>query len=162
MINSYDFCSVFRRRANAAAFVNGSPEYPNVHGRVLFYGVRSGVVVRAEITGLPRGASPCENPIFAFHIHGGSDCSGNASDAFANTGGHYNPYDCPHPYHAGDMPPLFGVNGNAISAFLTDRFTLSEIIGKALIIHSLPDDFTTQPSGNAGEKIACGVITPAM
>ena len=44
------------------------------------------------------------------------------------------------------------------SAFLSGRFTIDEIIGKAVIVHSSPDDFTTQPSGNAGEKIACGII----
>ena len=42
--------------------------------------------------------------------------------------------------------------------FLTDRFTLKEIIGRTVVIHSMPDDFTSQPSGNSGEKIACGVI----
>ena len=71
---------------------------------------------------------------------------------------HYNPKDCPHPYHAGDMPPLFGNNGEAFMAFMTDRFTVEEIIGKTVIIHSNPDDFTTQPGGNSGEKIACGKI----
>lgn len=42
--------------------------------------------------------------------------------------------------------------------FLTDRITLKEVIGKAVVIHSMPDDFTSQPSGNSGEKIACGII----
>ena len=42
--------------------------------------------------------------------------------------------------------------------FLTDRFKLKDVIGKAIIIHSMPDDFTSQPSGNSGEKIACGII----
>ena len=56
------------------------------------------------------------------------------------------------------MPPLFGCNGAAFSVFLTDRITVNEIIGKTVIIHSDPDDFTSQPSGNAGTKIACGVI----
>ncbi len=155
-----DFCSVFKRRANAVAFINGSDEYPTVHGRVLFYQVRDGVIVRAEITGLPSKAGSCSEPVFAFHIHSGTECSGNAADAFANANGHYDPNDCPHPYHAGDMPSLFGVNGRAFSVFLTDRFTVPQILGRTMIVHALPDDFTTQPSGNAGEKIACGVITP--
>ena len=50
------------------------------------------------------------------------------------------------------------VNGYAFSAFLTDRFTVKEIVGRTVIMHSSPDDFTSQPSGNAGEKIACGEI----
>lgn len=157
-INS--FCSVFSRRPNAAAFLNGSEKYPDIRGSVLFYKVNDGIIVRAEITGLPQNNKVCQNPIFAFHIHSGNSCAGKNNEPFPNTGGHYNPYNCPHPYHAGDLPPLFGVNGKAFSVFLTDRFTMPEIIGKTLIIHSQPDDFTSQPSGNSGEKIACGIITP--
>ena len=56
------------------------------------------------------------------------------------------------------MPPLFGNSGRAWLAFLTDRITVDEIIGKTVVIHSAPDDFTTQPSGNSGSKIACGAI----
>lgn len=154
------FCSVFRRRADAIAFISGGKSYPKIHGTVYFYAVSDGVVVRAEIDGLPRTANVCSSPIYAIHIHAGTECTGNKTDAFANTGGHYNPNNCPHPYHAGDLPPLFGVNSAAMSAFLTDRFTVPEILGKTVIIHSCFDDFTTQPAGNAGEKIACGVIIP--
>lgn len=160
MINNNDFCSVIRRRANAAALVTGSEKYPGIHGRVLFYQLRSGVIVRAEISGLPKRNPLCSNPIFAFHVHAGTECTGNETDYFANADGHYNPNNCLHPYHAGDMPPLFGVNGNAFLMFLTDRFRVAEIVGRTVIIHASPDDFTTQPSGNAGEKIACGIIKP--
>lgn len=83
----------------------------------------------------------------------------HGGEGFPHSGSHYNPNDCPHPYHAGDLPPLFGANGFAFSVFLTDRFTVHEIIGKTVIVHASPDDFQTQPSGNAGEKIACGEIT---
>ena len=69
-----------------------------------------------------------------------------------------NPNNLPHPQHAGDLPPLLGNQGYAYSAFYTDRFELPDIIGRSLIIHSGADDFTTQPSGNAGVKIGCGVI----
>lgn len=154
-----NFCSVFRRRADAVAFISGGRNYPKLHGTVFFYAESDGVVVRAEIDGLPKAGKPCSSPIYAIHIHDGTECTGNGTDDFANTGGHYNPNNCPHPYHAGDLPPLFSVNGKAMMAFLTDRFMVKEIIGKTVIIHSRPDDFTTQPSGNAGEKIACGVIT---
>lgn len=66
-----------------------------------------------------------------------------------------------HPDHAGDLPPLMRSNGNAFSAVVTDRFTPSDIVGRTVVIHSNPDDFSTQPSGNAGKKIACGVIRRA-
>lgn len=158
MKNPTDFCSIFKRRANAAAFLRGSNKYPNIKGNVLFYQLNTGVVVRAEIFGLPQSTRGCDNPIFAFHIHSGTECTGNSTDAFANANGHYNPNNCEHPYHAGDMPPLFSVNSNAFSAFLINRFTVCEILGKTLIIHSSTDDFKTQPSGNSGEKIACGKI----
>ena len=149
--------SILSRRADAVALIYGSDKYPNIHGNVMFYRVREGVLVRAEIMGLPKGPM-CADPVFAFHIHSGTECSGNSMDKFANAGTHYNPGGCLHPYHAGDMPPLFGVNGNAFSVFLTDRFRLRDVLGKAVVIHAKPDDFKTQPAGDAGEKIACGII----
>lgn len=157
-----DICSVFRRRPNAAAFIKGSEQYPDIRGRVLFYQLQGGVIVRTEIINLPKTDEECSSPIFAFHIHSGNRCEGNTKDLFADAGTHYNPNDCLHPYHAGDLPPLFSANGRALSVSLSDRFTVPEIIGKTVIIHSSPDDFTTQPSGNAGEKIACGVITATV
>ncbi len=85
-------------------------------------------------------------------------CSGDSNDQFSGAMAHYNPCDCKHPHHAGDMPPLFENDGYAFNVFLTDRFEINEIIGRTVIIHSNPDDFTTQPSGDSGTKIACGVI----
>lgn len=149
---------MLNRPPSAQAAVRGSDKYPDIRGRVLFYQCAGGVMVRAEIAGLPHADGDCKAPIFGFHIHSGESCTGNKADPFADTNGHFNPMDCPHPYHAGDMPPLFGVNGRAVSVFLTDRFTVDDIVGKTLIIHSRPDDFTTQPSGNSGVKAACGVI----
>ena len=142
----------------AVAFVRGNAEYPGINGTVKFFQTSKGTVVWAEIFGLPDLNQKCGNDIFAFHIHGGTSCTGNVKDSFADAGTHYNPTDCPHPYHAGDMPPLFSAKKTAILIFLTDCFTTDEVIGKTVIIHDSPDDFTTQPSGNAGQKIACGKI----
>ncbi len=142
----------------AVAFIRGDAEHRSINGTVKFFKVSKGTVVLAEVSGLPISNEKCGNDIFAFHVHSGAPCRGNADDAFADAGTHYNPTDCPHPYHAGDMPPLFSANGTAFLAFLTGRFTADEIIGKTVIIHDSPDDFTTQPSGNAGKKIACGEI----
>lgn len=152
-----NYSALLRRRPQALAIISGSEYYPNIQGQVRFYDTAYGVLVSAEITGLPSGAR-CQSPIFGFHIHEGRDCRGSYNDPFASTRNHYDPYSCPHPYHAGDLPPLFGAAGNAFSVFLTNRFTLDEIVGKTVVIHSAPDDFTSQPSGNAGDKIACGVI----
>ncbi|MBQ8684805.1 MAG: superoxide dismutase family protein [Clostridia bacterium] len=153
-----NFTMVFGQRPQAWARVQGVGKNLDITGVVRFYQTEYGVVTIAEIKGLPAPQGACESPIFGFHIHEGGSCLGNAADPFANAGNHYNPSECPHPYHAGDMPPLFGANGYAFSAFLSDRFTAKEIVGKTVIVHSEPDDFSTQPSGNAGRKIACGEI----
>ena len=150
--------ALLRRRPQAWAKMEGRSTDADIQGIVRFYQTAYGVLVVAEIKGLPKSEDPCESPIFGFHIHEGITCTGSVNDPFANTGNHYNPYDCSHPYHSGDLPPLFGSNGYAFSAFLTDRFTVNELIGKTVIIHAMEDDFTTQPSGNAGQKIACGEI----
>lgn len=152
------FASILRQCPHAVATMRGSSKYPDINGMVRFYQTEYGVLVSAEISGLPAPDVQCKSPIFGFHIHSGSQCRGNESDPFADALSHYNPGDCPHPHHAGDMPPLFGNNGYAFQVFLTDRFSANEIVGKTVIIHSAPDDFTTQPSGNSGEKIACGQI----
>lgn len=150
--------SVLGKRPHATAVIEGSTEYPAIKGTVRFFQTDAGVVVATEVTGLPAPTERCRSPVFGFHIHGGGSCTGNRTDPFADALTHYNPGNCPHPYHAGDLPPLFGNNGYAFSAVLTDRFTVNEIIGKTIIVHSAPDDFTTQPAGNSGAKMACGII----
>lgn len=139
--------------------MKGSPAYENIKGAVYFYQTDKGTVVYANISGLPHEASPCSGNIFGFHIHEGTACEGTAEDPFSQAMSHYDPHSCKHPYHAGDLPPLFGNKGIALTSFLTDRFTVNEIIGKTVIIHDKRDDFTTQPSGDSGTKIACGKIT---
>lgn len=150
--------SLMRSRPTAWAKLSGSSLYPELFGTVRFYEHQYGTLVVTEIQGLPDTQNACASPVFGFHIHEGGACTGNSEDPFAAARMHYNPRSCPHPYHAGDMPPIFSANGYAFSVCLTDRFTIGDIIGKTVIIHSSPDDFTTQPSGNAGVKIACGEI----
>lgn len=142
----------------ARATVSGSEMYPDIRGTVMFRQTPRGVLVNADISGLPHDGSNCGGRFFGFHIHEGGECTGNMNDAFVNTLGHYNPSDCTHPFHSGDLPPLLGASGHAISVCLSDRFTVSEIVGKTIVIHSAPDDFSTQPAGNSGIKIACGEI----
>ncbi len=149
-----------RRLPDAVAIMNGVGASAAIHGELRFYQQPNGVTVEVQMRGLPTGRGVCDEPIFGFHIHGGTSCSGNATDAFADAGTHYDPQNCLHPYHAGDMPPIFGVKGNAYMTFLTDRFSVKDILGKTVILHDRPDDFATQPSGNAGNKLACGVIRP--
>ena len=145
-------------RPQAVSHIRGSAAYPRLSGTVQFFQTPCGVLVRAEICGLPHADGPCAGRVFGFHIHTGCSCAGDRSDPFADAMAHYNPCGCDHPQHAGDLPPLFENCGRAFSVVLTDRFRVSEIAGKTVIIHASPDDFSTQPSGNSGEKIACGVI----
>lgn len=146
------------KKSDAKAIINGSKDYNKIKGAVDFYNTRYGIIVKAKIKGLPHDIGKCSNGIFGFHIHSGNKCSGSNSDPFADALTHYNPDNCNHPYHAGDLPPLFENDGYAYMTVLTNRFKIDEIIGKTVIIHSEPDDFNTQPGGNSGTKIACGVI----
>jgi Cu-Zn family superoxide dismutase len=139
---------------NAIANINGGNEYPNLHGQVKFFQKRNFVLIEANVNGLPENNSG----FFGFHIHEGGDCTG---EGFSNTKNHYNPRGLPHPSHAGDLPPLMLCNRGAYLCVATDRFAVSDIIGKTVVIHNMADDFTSQPSGNAGTKIACGVISQA-
>lgn len=136
---------------HAIAHIRGGEQAPDLRGQVKFYQRKCSVLVSVNITGLPS----TDSGFFGFHIHEGASCSG--AD-FPNTGSHYNPADAPHPAHAGDLPPLMLCNGGACMTVATDRFHVEDIIGRTVIIHSMPDDLHSQPAGNAGIKIACGVI----
>ena len=139
----------------AIAWVSGSEQYPGLSGAVRFYHTTyGGVLVEAEIFGLPNSNLPGSSSFYAMHIHDSGDCR----DHFSHSGLHYNPQNSLHTDHAGDMPPLLGNQGYAFSVFYDKRYTIQEIIGRSVIIHEKPDDFTSQPAGNAGDKIACGTI----
>lgn len=140
-----------KRNEYAVADIRGGAAAPGLRGRVEFADHPDGTLVTAQIWGLPRS----ETGFFALHIHEGGDCGG---ENFSDTGGHFNPTGAAHPMHAGDLPPLLSVEGNAYLSVLTGRFRVEDVAGKTVVIHSHPDDFHTQPAGGAGEKIACGVI----
>ena len=141
-----------RKCPDAVAQIQGGREEPQLSGCMHFYQESGCVLIVAKISGLPKES---KTGFFGFHIHQGESCSGTA---FSETGSHYNPDDQPHPKHAGDLPPLLACQGNAYLSVKTDRFSVNEIIGRTVVIHSNPDDFHSQPAGNAGTKIACGVI----
>lgn len=150
---------MFLNKSNTAkAYIKGSKQYPKLNGIVTFKETKDGVLLTAKINGLPQVKGSCKGRFFGFHIHEGTSCIGNANDEFANAKSHLNPTNCPHPFHIGDLPPLIENNGYAYMNVLINKFRLKDIIGKVVIIHDSPDDFTTQPSGNSGKKIACGKI----
>jgi len=100
-----------------------------------------------------------------FHVHEKGDCS---SGDGMSTGGHFNPNGKAHGKpdaddHAGDMPALQSdANGNATANFELKGVSVgsgtTDLVGRGLIVHAAPDDYTTQPTGNSGARIACGVI----
>jgi Cu-Zn family superoxide dismutase len=132
----------------------------NVRGKVDFVQSGSKVKVTASLTGLrPNGE-------FGFHIHEAGDCS---SGDGMSAKGHFNPYGKPHGQHGsaerhgGDLQSLKSdANGNASVSFDTDIVTVeagpASIVGRGLIVHVQPDDYKTQPTGNAGARSACAVI----
>ena len=141
-----------KNKPDAMARIVGGEEVPRLSGCVRFYQENGCVLIEAKISGLPKTS---ESRFFGFHIHQGRECSGVG---FSRTEGHYNPLGQGHPEHAGDLPPLLSCKGNAYLSVKTDCFSVNEIIGRTVVIHSNPDDFHTQPAGNAGKKIACGII----
>jgi len=132
----------------------------NVRGTVNFAQSGSKVRVSANITGLrPNGE-------FGFHIHEAGDCS---SGDGMSAKGHFNPRGKPHgnpagsERHAGDLPMLKAdASGNASFSADLDIITVApgptSVVDRGLIVHVQPDDFKTQPTGNAGARSACAVI----
>lgn len=139
------------RRPIAVAQVRGDNNNKNLTGTVRFYQYPGGILVEADVVGLPGNNSG----FYGFHIHGGESCAGAG---FAASGSHLNLSVTAHPRHTGDLPPLLSYNGRAYMTVMTDRFSLRDILGRGVVIHNNADDFKTQPAGNAGDKIACGII----
>lgn len=161
--NSYH--NYYRPNGNqrAVAYLKGGPLRPEIRGLVHFEDALGGTWVRVQVSGLPdyRPGSEGQNPIgpHGFHIHEYGSCDiGDRDQPFMSAGGHFNPYMQPHGNHAGDFPVLFSNNGRASMTFFTDKFKVNDIIGKAVIIHESPDDYRTQPAGDAGKRLACGII----
>jgi len=163
MTQTTSACLLAAMGVEAIARVKGGPLAPGISGVVCFRNVPGGTVVCANIDGLPayQPAKDGQQPIgpHGFHIHEFGNCeAGNPDDPFTAAGGHWNPANQPHGNHAGDFPVLFSNNGRAIMCFFTDKFKPADVVGKSVIIHQNPDDYRTQPAGNAGKRLACGII----
>ncbi len=128
------------------------------HGSVTLRAVPAGVLVHARLTGLPEGAH-------AFHVHAVGACE----PPFTSAGGHYNPDGALHGLaaqgglHAGDMPNIHIPASGALDIeVLNTALALDERLfdadGAAIVIHEGADDYTSDPAGAAGPRIACGVI----
>lgn len=134
----------------------------NVSGEAVFTQKDNVVTMVINLQGLTPGEH-------AIHLHETADCS---SDDATSTGGHWNPDDQPHGkwgdekgYHKGDIGNLMAdAEGNSTLTFETDQWAIGgddeskNIMGRGIIVHQDPDDFTTQPTGAAGARVACGEI----
>ncbi|WP_235974118.1 superoxide dismutase family protein [Luteimonas deserti] len=130
-------------------------------GDLRFVASRDRIEVTGTLTGLPGGGT------HGFHVHETGDC--RAPDA-TSAGGHFNPADTAHgrvgrgDHHAGDSDNIrAGADGRAQVQGWLEGATLgdgaaTDIVGRAVIVHADADDYTTQPTGNAGDRVACGVI----
>ena len=146
---------------NSAQVVLNSASGSLVSGKLSVRPMGDGIHVTGEVGGLP------PNSTHGFHIHEKGDCS--AADA-SSAGGHFNPSNNPHgragqgAHHGGDADNLMA---NAKGVAKVDRHFsgvvlggsgANDALGKAVIVHAKPDDYTSQPSGSAGDRVACGVI----
>lgn len=130
-------------------------------GKVTFVQWGEVVKVSGSISGLKPGAE------HGFHVHEKGDCS---SGDGLSAGGHFNPGGKPHghhgmgEHHTGDLPSV-KADASGVAAIHFESRTIrvggsaNDIVGKGLIVHRDPDDFKTQPTGNAGPRLACAVIT---
>jgi superoxide dismutase, Cu-Zn family len=131
----------------------------NAQGTVQFVQLADGAVrVSVNLTGVPPG-------IHGFHVHDKGDCGDNGNAA----GGHFNPSGTAHgapdvdPHHAGDFGNVTADDNGTVKTEFTTRSVAVEAgansaVGRAVILHANPDDLKTQPTGNAGGRIACGVV----
>ncbi|GGH53806.1 hypothetical protein GCM10010975_09750 [Comamonas phosphati] len=133
----------------------------SVNGVVQFFPRGDGSV---QVKGTVQGLAP--NSVHGFHIHEKGDCS---SGDGLSAGGHFNPGQQAHGkfdgavHHAGDLPSLTADSQGTASIDFTSRSIAldrgnSGILGRGLIVHNDPDDYTTQPTGNSGARVACAVI----
>ena len=145
---------------STAAATLAPTEGNEVAGRLEFSSVDGGIRITGEVTGLEAGSE------HGFHVHETGDCS--APDG-TSAGGHFNPATTAHgrvgqgEHHAGDSDNIVANDqGTAMVDTLLRGATLDQgetgIIGRGVIVHADPDDYTTQPTGNAGDRLACGVI----
>ncbi|GFO80459.1 MAG: superoxide dismutase [Cu-Zn] 1 [Methyloceanibacter sp.] len=127
-------------------------------GTVTLTAVPTGVLLDVNVTNLPAGTH-------AFHIHETGLCEG---PDFKSAGGHYNPEEDKHGLmnpagpHAGDMPNIHvPANGQLRIEVLNQMVNLDSLLdeeGTAIVIHEGPDDYKSDPAGDAGPRLACGVI----
>lgn len=158
MLLALSGCETFKEGPTAVAQFD-VPRGSTVWGKVSFVEIGGKVTVRADVRGLRPSAQ------FGFHVHEKGHCSA--------PGEHFNPMGKPHgssrvaDRHGGDLINLQSdAEGNAVYAFETNLLTVTagptSVVGRTIVIDVDPDDYRTQPTGNSGGAIACGMIRAAQ
>ena len=159
--NAAPAANVAKRQASEAAANLASASGSLVSGRLVLVPMGDGLHLRGEVGGLVPGSR------HGFHIHEKGDCS--AADA-SSAGGHFNPTGQPHgragqgAHHAGDADNLVAdAKGVArvdahLGGLSLGNGAANDVAGRAVIVHAAADDYSSQPAGNAGARVACGVI----
>ena len=150
-----------RSGRGAMAMANLNPnEGSTAKGMVHFQDQGDGSVeVIVELTSVPPG-------VHGFHVHEKGDCGNNGQ----NAGGHFNPMNLAHgapdaqSHHGGDFGNVTAdANGDVSARFMTHSITVKEgtssVVGRSVVLHGNPDDLVSQPAGNAGPRIACGIVS---
>lgn len=139
----------------AYAKIIGNSQISDLNAEALFYEYLIGTLLVVAVEGIPFQG------FYGFHIHEKGICIPTEGySGFLEVGSHYNPNNLPHPYHAGDLPVLMANYSYAFMMVYSDRFKPEEVINRAIIIHTLPDDYRSQPFGDAGKPMGCGIIVP--
>jgi superoxide dismutase, Cu-Zn family len=147
------------KAARATATIESRSD-STAHGSAVFTAKGSQVTLKVTVEGAPAGTH-------ALHVHEKGDCS--AQDG-SSAGGHFNPTSEAHgqwghpPHHLGDIGNIeVGADGKGTLTLTTDKWSIgtglaNDVVGRSVILHAGVDDFKTQPTGNAGGRIGCGVI----
>lgn len=151
-----------KRTASAEAMLEAKSG-SSMAGQAMFLANDGAVTMQIEVS----GATPGKH---AVHLHVNGDCS---SDDAESAGPHWNPTEEPHghlgkgPAHMGDIGNIdVGSDGRGTLTFTTRDWSAntgrsSDVVGRAVVVHAAEDDFRSQPAGNAGGRVACGVVTAA-
>jgi Cu-Zn family superoxide dismutase len=150
-------------RGQMAMATLSSTSNSTASGTIHFVEIGEGEVeVQADLTGVPPGTH-------GFHVHDKTECGADGMAA----GGHYNPTSAPHgapdavSHHAGDFGNVTAdAKGEVHARFTTHSITVApgamSVVGHAVVLHAGTDDLTTQPTGNSGARIACGIVQSSM